>query len=80
VIFATIGSDKSSVRADSSASRGRADEVTNEARLLFRPNVDIRIGDVVVVLETSLKIETRRLMPSVDGKIHHIMVEGNRWV
>ena len=40
--------EKTSVRADSSASRGNAAEITSDARLLFSDSSDIEIGDKVV--------------------------------
>ena len=75
---------KTTVRADSSASRGRAEEHLSDARLLFKPNVEIKIGDVVVIPvkggdSVSIKITSIFRRPDIEGAIHHIDVEGDRW-
>ena len=77
--------DKTTVRADSSASRGRAEETLADARLLFLPTTDINLGDVVEVQVkggSNVKVEVKRIFrrPDVAGVIHHIDVEGEIWV
>lgn len=77
-------SDKTTVRADSSASRGRADERLADARLLLKPNEDVKLGDVIEVEirnAPNLKIEVVRIFRRADiaGRIHHIDIEGVKW-
>src|SRR5690349_13441653 len=49
-------SEKSSVRADTSASRGNANEITAAARLLFLPPVEIGLDDIVIIRGIKLKV------------------------
>lgn len=77
-------SDKTTVRADSSASRGRADERLADARLLLKPNEEVKLGDVVEVEirnAPNLKIEVVRIFRRTDvaGHVHHIDLEGVKW-
>lgn len=66
---------KTSVRVDSSASRGRAEEEVGLATLLFLPNTQITEGDVVQV--DGQVLEVIRLFPRRDvlGKVDHITVD-----
>jgi hypothetical protein len=66
---------KTSVRADSSASRGRAEEEIGLARLLFSKTVVIREGDVVEIL--GQVIEVSRIFPRLDilGQLDHVQVD-----
>lgn len=72
-----------SVRTDSSASRGNAFETTSDARLLFDPGVAIDRGDIVEISlgGVPFAIEVTGIFPRPDvyGAIHHIEVEGERW-
>jgi hypothetical protein len=73
-------SDPTTVRADSSASRGYAEEGTVDARLLFPPNVALKKGDRVDVLGMSIRVI--EVMPRVNlaGKLDHNQVDGVVWV
>lgn len=79
-------SGKTTVRADSSASRGQADERLADGRLLLKPNEQVRLGDIVEVktdrVSDIIKIQITRIFRRVDiaGKVHHIDVEGDIWV
>jgi hypothetical protein len=70
---------KTSVRADSSASRGAAEEVTVAARLLFAPSVAIKKGDRVVVADIAVRVT--EVMPRIglDGRLDHNQVDGVVW-
>jgi len=73
-----------SVRTDSSASQGRAEESVNDVRLLFAAKTTIKLGDIVAVLfpgQPPMRVEIMsvRRMPDVSGVIHHIQVEGVKW-
>lgn len=71
--------DKTSVRADSSATRGYAEEVTVAARLLFAPGVQISKGDKVDVLGMSIRVI--EVMPRINlyGRLDHNQVDGVMW-
>lgn len=84
IVWLHASKDKTTVRADSSASRGRAEESLADARLLFLPSVAISVGDVVEVSVKggdNIKVEINRVFrrPDVNGVIHHIDVEGEIW-
>ena len=51
--------EKTSVRADSSGSRGFAEEVLITSKLMFSGNEDIKLGDRVQVLDEDFKSESR---------------------
>lgn len=87
IIWAKEGSQTTTVRADSSASRGRADEEVNDARLLFHAREGIRTGDIVIILPRpsrgypdKLVLEINMIQRRIDvgGSVHHIEVEGVR--
>lgn len=85
VVWVKDGVDETSVRADSSASRGRAEERVFDVRLLFLPREVVRTGDLVSVQVAAnfeaLQVEVglAQPRPDVEGVVHHIQVEGNRW-
>lgn len=77
--------DESTVRADSSASRGRAEEHISDGRLLLKPSETLKLGDVIEVAVKggdNIKITVRRIFRRVDiaGVVHHIDIEGDVWV
>lgn len=67
-----IGSRKTSVRADSSASRGSADETSAErAKILVPAFINIDIGDKFECDEGLFIVMTRHVRRSVMGYIDH---------
>lgn len=67
-----VGSQKTSVRADSSASRGTADEIaTMRAKILVAPFVTINIGDRLQFDGMTFKITTKHTRRSVTGTVDH---------
>jgi len=79
VVRLVVRSEKTSVRADSSASGGAADELTSVSRLLFKPLVKISIGDKVTVHNIELKVETLHPRFDVRGRHHHNEVDLTIW-
>jgi len=79
VVKFQLGREKTSVRADSSGSRGNAEEIVADARLLFPPDTQITIGDLVNLFATDLRV--LNLMPrlSVAGQLDHYQVDLERW-
>lgn len=73
-------SEKTSVRADSSASRGAADEMQYDARLLFTKFSKIEIGDKVELLGFVLRVESRFPRLTVHGALDHYQVDLSIWV
>jgi hypothetical protein len=67
-----VGSQKTSVRSDSSASRGAADEIaTMNAKILIAPFVQVAIGDRFEFDGMIFKITTKHTRRSVTGVVDH---------
>ena len=72
-------SDKSSVRADSSGSRGSAHEEIADAVLLFTKTTAADIDDVVEVQGVWLLITGKFPRVSLGGKLDHYEIIANVW-
>lgn len=79
VIKLTSEWDKTSVRADSSASRGNAEEIKADARLLFEPHWCIKVGDLLKVLGVSLRVTAVRPRIDFAGRHDHDQVDAKIW-
>lgn len=75
IIKLTEARDKTSVRTDSSASRGNAEEIKSDARLLFPASTSVNKEDVVEVL--TFKLSVTSVFPRVDvpGNLDHWQVD-----
>jgi hypothetical protein len=71
--------EKTSVRADSSASRGSAAEITADARLLFSPLTNITVGDKVIVAGFELRVMNVAPRFDVHSRLDHYQVDANVW-
>lgn len=69
--------EETSVRADSSASRGAGDMEILQAKLLVGPMVKIKKGDVVKFRGILIEIESVHERFDVFGKPHHLELGGN---
>lgn len=68
-----VGSQKTSVRADSSASRGSADEIAAmRAKILVPAWIPIKIGDKFMFDGMTFQIATTHTRRSVMGSVDHI--------
>ena len=65
----------STVRADSSGSRGNAGEFLADARLLFKTDVDVEVDDLVIAYGVSLKVKSVFPRISVNGVYDHNQVD-----
>ena len=74
-----IGQLKTSIRADSSASKGQATEITALARILFLPNENIGPRDKVAVSGYELEVESVYPRHDVNGQLDHLQVDLKRW-
>jgi len=80
VVKLSNSSKSTSVRADSSASRGSAKEVLADARLLFSVNTQIKIGDRLEIYGFKLEVSSVRAHFQVfQNKIDHWQVDLNAW-
>lgn len=72
--------ESTSVRADSSASRGRAKETNSESIVLLPPSHDIEIGDRLEIL--GFQLEVNSITPRLDimGRHDHNEVGLLKWV
>lgn len=71
-------SEKTSVRTDSSASGGRAEEKQGESRLLFRPGI-VKLGDRVTVVGMALRVLSVFPRHDVNGRHDHDEVDCEAW-
>lgn len=69
---------KTSVRSDSSATRGMAREVVANARFMFPSDELIEIGDLLTVLNT-IRLRVKSVYPriSVIGNLDHYQVDAD---
>lgn len=73
IVNLNVGSIKTSVRADSSASRGAADEIAAMlAKILVPPYVKVAIGDKFTFQGLTFQITTTHYRISVMGDVDHI--------
>lgn len=71
------GANKTSVRTDSSASRGSAQEILSDARLMFPAFVILRPGDRVSIFGFELTVVSVRPRHAVTGRFDHWQVDCN---
>lgn len=79
VVRLVDGVQSTTVRADSSASRGFAKEPRSEARLLFPASTAIANGDRIEVQGVSLEVTQVHPRLDVLGTLNHLEVDGKRW-
>jgi hypothetical protein len=75
VVKFEIGADKTSVRTDSSATRGNAEEITAAARLLFPPLFRPSLGTVVELHGNRVEIKSVHPRLTVTGQLDHYQVD-----
>lgn len=68
---------QTSVRADSSGSRGAAEEEVLQAVILIPPTFQVSKGDVIKILGRTIEIEGIEPRNDVFGRLHHQEVRGN---
>jgi hypothetical protein len=68
-------SNKTSVRADSTASRGSAKETVTASRMLFPASLTLNAGDVVKVLGRTLTVQSTWPRHDVSGRFDHWQVD-----
>jgi hypothetical protein len=79
IVHYKIVDEKTSVRADSSASRGRADERVFDVTLLFPRDTVIDIESQVTLYRKTFKVESIEPRFSTTAKLDHIEVMLNQW-
>lgn len=71
---------KTSVRADSSASRGRGQEIESDSILLLPPSVEIKTGDLIEIMGLTLEVVGIEIRLNIMGRHDHNEVSLNAWV
>ena len=79
IVRLEVGVLKTSVRADSSASRGQAIEKVAQSRLLFLPETKIRPNDRVIVDGFTLEVESVYPRHTIQGELDHWQVDLKLW-
>lgn len=68
----------STVRVDSGATRGGADEARNVSRLLMKKTSTVALDDIIEMEGLTMRVMSKRLRYSIHGKIDHFEIEGIR--
>lgn len=79
IVKLNVGDQNVTVRADSSASRGAAQETVADAILLFPVIYGVKTDDVIDVIGYKLKVTMVRARHSVNGQLDHHQVEAMVW-
>lgn len=74
VIFLDVSVQKSSVRADTSGSRGQAEQFQGDAMLLFPKTLKLAEGDVIFKDDRWLEVVEVEPRRDVIGKLDHYQV------
>jgi len=72
-------SGKTSVRADSSASRGSIDEATTKAKILFAKDIQILVNDKITIEGFVMLVKSVQPRFNVYGDLDHYEVELDHW-
>ena len=79
IVRLRVGDQNVTVRADSSASRGAAQELVADAVLLFPPVYGVQVDDVINLIGYKLKVTQVFPRHTVNGQIDHHQVEAMIW-
>lgn len=79
VVKLSISNEKSSVRADSSASRGNALEQQVESVILLQTTSQARIDDIIELAGVKLRIMARHPRYDVGGRLDHFEIRATMW-
>jgi hypothetical protein len=79
VVKIEIKSTRTSVSSDTTASRGTAFELNEDALLLFSPKTRANIDDVVRAAGLSLRVVSKSPQYDLNGRLDHYEVRLNVW-
>lgn len=79
IVKLELASNKTTVRVDSSASRGYAKEDTVAARLLFPATEEISVGDRIDIAGMAVRVAAIQPRHSLTGQLDHWQIEGTVW-
>lgn len=70
---------KTPVRADSSASRGTAEEIQAVSVILLESTTKVKIGDLIEVVGVTLNVSGRFPRHDVNGRLDHYEINATVW-
>jgi hypothetical protein len=79
IVTLNLRNEKSSVRADTSASRGAAREFQVDAVLLMTQFSQVRIDDVIEIEGVQLRVVARFPRHDLQGRLDHYEIGGTYW-
>ncbi len=79
VVKLVITNEKSSIRADSSASRGNAMELEAESVILLPKTTKARIDDIIEVENCKLRIMGLSPRRDLQGRLDHYRITAHFW-
>jgi hypothetical protein len=79
IVKLDLAREKTSVRVDSSGSRGNAQEFTANARILFTRDSIIAVGDKVEILGNVLRALSKFPRHDIGGSLDHYQVDLEIW-
>lgn len=79
VVKLEIRSEKSAVRADTSATRGNARELQTHSLILLHATTHGEIDDIIEIMGYSLRILTKQPRFGVNGTLDHYEVTASVW-
>ncbi|MPQ56300.1 hypothetical protein [Duganella sp. FT27W] len=79
VVKLATSNEKTTVRADSSASRGNAQELETTSIILLPANTLAKIDDIIQVAAIKLRIATREPKYDVTGRLDHYRIQATMW-
>jgi len=79
IVSKTLSSVKSTLRADTSASRGNAREAHADVHILLTANTKAKINDVIEVSGTKIQVTKMEERRSLLGRVDHYEAIGIYW-
>ena len=79
VVKMNIRSEKSAVRADTSASRGNAMEIQTDAELLLTTATAASIDDIITVYGERLRVKAKWPRYDLQGRLDHYQITCSFW-
>jgi hypothetical protein len=79
IVRVTRTEEKTSVRADSSGSRGNAREIIAEAQVLLLPSTVINIDDIVMIGVDQYRVMMKHPQYNIVGVLDHYKIIAAMW-
>lgn len=79
VVKMNIRSEKSAVRADTSATRGNAAEYQTDAEILFAKTTQANIDDIITVYGERLRVKAKWPRHNLQGSLDHYQIMCTFW-